>query len=145
MALRERFHSIAAMSNLLVSTSVFTFVLLLARSGGVTLLNLAISLGLVLITNFLFVLTGLLVPSLAAPGRLVFPLNLTLPLVFSSLGIVVAYLGARIGNPLEPAVEPFRRFAGNFREMDILWFPLVQIATMTVSMNLVGRRRVDSA
>lgn len=133
MNLRERYRPIALASNLLVISSFSVLIILLAVNQGLNLVNIAIGSAIILIANMMFVGSGILVPSLVAPGRLVFPLNLTLPIVFSAWAIVVANLSWRMGSPLEPTLEVFRRFANLFELKELAWFPAVQFATMTVA------------
>lgn len=149
MGLRERYRPIASASNLLVSSSFFVLLALLTINRGLTLVNLAIGCAIILIGNLLFVGSGIAAPSLVAPGKIVFPLNLTLPLVFSAWMAVVAYLSWRLGNPLEPTLEVFRRFADLFEATDLIWFPIVQMAVVTVAAIVNSRsteaQSVDSA
>ena len=77
MGLRERYRPIASASNLLVSSSFFVLLALLTINRGLTLVNLAIGCAIILIGNLLFVGSGIAAPSLVAPGKIVFPLNLT--------------------------------------------------------------------
>jgi hypothetical protein len=147
--LRERYRPIALASNMLVISSFFVLVVLLFTQQGLSLVNVAIGSAIILIANMLFVCSGILAPALVAPGRIVFPLNITLPLVYSAWGAVVAYLSWRIGNPLEPTLEVFRRFADMFEVGDLIWFPIVQFAVMTVAAvvnsRLPASESVDSA
>lgn len=133
MNLRERYRPIALASNMLVIGSFFVLVVLLATNQGLSLVNVAIGSAIILISNMLFVCSGILVPSLVAPGRITFPLNLTLPIVYSAWGVVITYLSWRLGNPLEPTLEVFRRFASMFEWKELIWFPVVQFAVMSVA------------
>jgi hypothetical protein len=147
--LRERYRPIALASNLLVISSFFVLVVLLFMNQGLSLVNVAIGSAIILIANMLFVCAGILAPSLVEPGRIVFPLNFTLPLVYSAWGAVVAYLSWRIGNPLEPTMKVFRQFADLFEVRELIWFPIVQFAGMTVAAVTNSRaaasESVDSA
>ncbi len=131
--LRERYRAVALASNLLVISSFFVLLVLLATNQGLSLVNVAIGSAIILIANVLFVSSGILVPGLITPGQITFPLNITLPLVYSAWGMVAAYLSWRIGNPLEPTLEAFRRFADLFDRTELVWFPIVQFAVMTVA------------
>jgi hypothetical protein len=133
MNLRERYRPIALASNLLVVSSFAVFVVLLITNHGLSLVNVAIGSAILLIGNLVFVGSGIITPGLVAPGKIVFPLNLTLPIVFSAWCLVVAFLTWRIGNPLEPTIEPFRKFANLFDWIDLVWLPIVQCATLTVA------------
>jgi hypothetical protein len=133
MNLRERYRPIALASNVIVVTTFGVLLLLLALGGGLSLLNTAIGCGLILIANLAFVASGMLVPGLVAPGRIVFPLNVTLPLVFSAWGTVVTFLTWRIGNPLDPTLEAFRAFANLFQPWKLALFPIAQIIAMTLA------------
>ena len=139
MGLRERYRPIALASNMLVASSFFVLLALLFANRGLTLVNVAIGCAIILIGNLLFVGSGIVVPSLVAPGRIVFPVNLTLPVVFCAWMAVVAYLSWRIGNPLEPTLDIFRRFAELFEITDLIWFPIAQIATMTAAAAINSR------
>ncbi|HJP83394.1 MAG TPA: hypothetical protein VJ835_07790 [Fimbriimonadaceae bacterium] len=133
MNLRERYRPIALASNLLVVSSFAVFIVLLMTNHGLSLVNVAIGSAILLIGNLVFVGSGIITPGLVAPGKIVFPLNLTLPIVFSAWCLVVAFLTWRIGSPLEPAIEPFRKFANLFDWMDLIWLPIVQCSTLTVA------------
>ena len=119
-------------------------VLLLMANQGLLLINVAIGSAILLIGNMLFVASGVLTPGLVPEGKIVFPLNLTLPLVFSTWCGVVAYLTWRIGNPLEPTIEIFRRFANLFEAMDLIWFPIVQCAVLTIAAVANARAQGES-
>lgn len=144
MNLRERYRPIALASNMLVISSFFVLVVLLATSRGLSLVNVAIGSAILLIANMLFVGSGVLVPSLVAPGKIAFPLNITLPLVYSAWGVVIAYLSWRLGNPLEPTLEVFRRFSLLFEVKELIWFPLVQFAVMTIAAISTARSPAES-
>lgn len=144
MNLRERYRPIALASNVLVISSFFVLVVVLATHQGLSLVNVAIGSAIILIANIVFICSGVLVPSLVAPGRITFPLNLTLPLVYSAWGMVIAYLSWRLGNPLEPTLEAFRRFAGIFQWQEIAWFPAVQFAVMTVAAMAGPKSELES-
>lgn len=149
MNLRERYRPIALASNMLVISSFFVLVVLLFAHQGLSLVNVAIGSAIILIANMLFVCAGILAPGLVDPGRIVFPLNFTLPLVYTAWGTVVAFLSWRIGNPLEPTLEVFRRFAAMFEISDLIWFPIVQFAVMTIAAitntRTTASESVDSA
>jgi hypothetical protein len=149
MSLRERYRPIALASNMLVIGSFAVLIVLLGLDNALTVVNIAIGCAIILIANLLFVFSGMLTPALVAPGKIAFPLNFTLPLVYSAWCAVVAYLSWRIGNPLEPTLDAFQRFANHFKPIDFLWFPVVQCAVMTVSAVLNTRNpateSVDSA
>ncbi|MBC8066314.1 MAG: hypothetical protein H7Y17_15900 [Chlorobia bacterium] len=119
---------------MLVISSFFVLVVLLATNNGLALVNVAVGSAIILIANMLFVGAGMLAPGLVEQGKIVFPLNITLPLVYSGWGAVVTYLSWRIGSPLEPTMEVFRRFADLFERSDMIWFPVVQFAVMTVAV-----------
>ncbi len=147
MNLRERYRPIAVASNLLVISSFFVLVVLLGFNQGLSLVNVAIGSAIILIANMVFVCSGILVPSLVAPGQLVFPLNITLPIVYSAWTVVVAYLSWRMGSPLEPTLEVFRRFANLFELKDMIWFPAAQFVVMTMAAIVNARtpsQSVDS-
>ena len=131
MTLRERYRPIALASNVLVITSFCILVPLLAVHGGFKLINVAIGSGIILTTNLLFVAAGVFTPGLVPEKRIVFPLNVTLPIVFSAWGLVVAFLTWRIGNPLEPTLAVFREFADLFQPWEIALFPIAQMVAMT--------------
>ena len=133
MNLRDRYRPIALASILLVLSCFSVLLVLLAVNQGLSLVNVAIGSAIILIANMMFVASGILIPALVAPGRLVFPLNLTLPLVFSAWAIVVANLSWRLGSPIEPTLEVFRRFATLFELSELAWFPSVQFAVMTLA------------
>jgi hypothetical protein len=141
MSLRERYRPIALASNMLVISSFLVLVTFLATNQRLSLVNVAIGCAIMLIANLLFVFSGILTPALVAPGRIVFPLNITLPLVYSAWGAVVAYLSWRIGSPLEPTLEVFRSFADLFKPSDLIWFPIVQCAVMTVAAAINSRNK----
>ena len=134
MNLRERYRPIALASNLLVITSFCVLVPLLAIHGGLSLINVAIGSGIILTTNLVFVVSGIFTPNLVPSARMAFPLNITLPIVFSAWGLVVAFFTWRIGNPLEPTLEVFREFAALFRPWEWGLFPLAQVIAMTIAV-----------
>lgn len=144
MNLRERYRPIALASNMLVISSFFVLVVLLATSQGLSLVNVAIGSAILLIANMVFVGSGVLVPALVAPGKIAFPLNITLPLVYSAWGVVIAYLSWRLGNPLEPTLEVFRRFSNLFEIKELIWFPIVQFAVMTIAAVSTARTPAES-
>jgi len=141
MSLRERYRPIALASNMLVISSFLVLVTFLATNQRLSLVNVAIGCAIILIANLLFVVSGILTPALVAPGRIVFPLNFTLPLVYSAWGGVVTYLSWRIGSPLEPTLEVFRNFADLFKPSDLIWFPVVQCAVMTFAAAVNSRNQ----
>ncbi len=132
MSLRERFGFLASVSNYLVVSSFAILALLLLRSGALTIANAALAAGWVVLTNFLFVIAGICLPPLVGTGHTGFPVNVTVPLVFSGLGFLVAYLSWHTGSPLESTVEPIRRFAEGLRWSDAVWFPLIQSAILSI-------------
>lgn len=144
MNLRERYRPIALASNMLVISSFFVLVVILAISQGLSLVNVAIGSAIILIANIVFICSGVLVPSLVAPGRITFPHNFTLPLVYSAWGAVIAFLSWRLGNPLEPTLEAFRRFAEIFQWKQLVWFPVVQVAVMTVAAVANPKSQLES-
>lgn len=149
MNLRERYRPVALASNILVISSFLVLVAILLIQRGLSPINVAIGSAIILIANMLFVCSGILAPSMMAPGRIVFPLNVTLPLVYSAWGAVVAYLSWRIGNPLQPTLEVFRDFARMFDTGQMIWFPITQFASLTVAAVTNSRattsESVDSA
>lgn len=149
MNLRERYRPIALASNMLLISSFGVLAILLLKSQALVLINIAVGSAILLIGNMLFVASGVLTPGLLPDKRIGFPLNFTLPIVFSAWCLVVAYLTWRIGNPLEPTLEVFQRFAGLFETVDLVWFPVVQCAVLTVaaliSPRMSSSQSVDSA
>ena len=67
---------------------------------------LGIILGLPALATVFFLLTAFNVPGLLAPGRVVFPLNITLPLVFAAFVLVTEMLLTSTGSSL---IIPFDR------------------------------------
>lgn len=132
MNLRARYRPIALASNVLVITNFGVLIVLLLINDGFNLINIAIGSGVILVANLAFVASGVIAPSLVAPGKILFPLNITLPLVFSSWAAVVAFFTWRVGNPLEPTLSVFRRFADLLDPWELALFPLAQIATMSL-------------
>lgn len=130
MTWRERFAAIASISNYLVVSSFVVLAILLLRSGGLTLPNVLIGGGLIVVANFVFVVSVFFFPDLIGTGRITRPLTITLPLVFCGWGVAVACLGWRTGSPLEPTLEPIRKFAALFKPEDMIWFLIAQSAAL---------------
>ncbi|MBN9503547.1 MAG: hypothetical protein BGO01_19525 [Armatimonadetes bacterium 55-13] len=136
MGLQERFRIVSAASNYLVVSSFLVLLALLLRSGGVSLANVAIGTGIILIANFVFVMSGLVAPEMMGNGRIQFPMTLTLPIVFTAWLLVVFFLAGRTGNPLESTVEPIKKFENCFRVYDLAILLIAQFLSFAV-----GRRR----
>lgn len=144
MNLRERYRPVALASNVLVLTSVGVLVSLLLAKGGLSLVNLAIGNGVILVANLAFVASGMLAPGIAAPGKIVFPLNVTMPIMFSAWELVVAFITWRIGNPLEPTLQVFREFEHLFKPIELALFPIAQFATMSLAAAANARGARDT-
>jgi hypothetical protein len=67
---------------------------------------MGIILGLPAVATALFLATAIAVPGLLAPKKLVFPLNLTLPLVFASYVVLTVMLLTSTGSSL---IVPYDR------------------------------------
>ena len=139
MNLRERYRPVALASNVLVLTSFGVLVSLLLVNGGLSLVNLAIGSGVILVANLAFVASGMLAPGIAAPGKIVFPLNVTLPIIFSAWELVVAFITWRIGNPLEPTLQVFREFEILFKPMELALFPVAQFVALSLAAGTNSR------
>jgi len=70
------------------------------RSSSTPGMYIGIVLGLPAVATALFLVTSLAVPSLLAPRRLVFPLNVTLPPVFAAFLLLTVMLLTSTGNSL---------------------------------------------
>lgn len=70
------------------------------RLPGSDTLSYAVALGVPAVAWLLLVLLACILPSLVAPGRLAFPLNFTLPIVFTALTFLVHGLVMRSGSTL---------------------------------------------
>lgn len=149
MTVSERYRPLAAASNLLVFSSFATLVIFLLVARQLFIANLAIGTGVILISNLIFIGAGMLTPGLVAPGRMTFPLNVTLPLVFCGWICVSVALASRLGNPLESNLEVINSFFTIFKTQDILWFAAAQACALSLSILVSGRRTeresVDSA
>ncbi len=133
MNLRERYRPVAQASNMLVISSFAALIILLIINQGLNLVNVAIGSAIILIANVVFLCSGILVPGLVAHATIVFPLNITLPIVYSAWCIVIAYLSWRLGNPLEPTLEVFRKFANLFETPQLFIFPATQILVLSLA------------
>lgn len=143
MNLRERYRPIALASNILVSSSFCVLAALLLLRGGLNLVNIAIGSGIILVSNLAFVGSGMATPNLVAPGKIAFPLNFTLPLVFGGWVAVVSFITWRIGNPLEPTLEVFQLFAAMFGPWDWVIHFSAQVLAMSISVARSNRPQLD--
>jgi len=140
MTVSERYRPLAAASNVLVFSSFATLVIFLLVARQLSIANMAIGTGLILISNLIFIGAGMLTPGLAAPGRMSFPHNMTLPLVFCGWMCVSVALASRLGNPLESNLEVVDSFFALFKNWDILWFAAAQAGALSLSIFVSGRR-----
>jgi hypothetical protein len=69
---------------------------------------LGVILGLPALATLLFLVAAFNVPGLLAPGRLVFPLNITLPLVFAAFVVLTEMLLTSTGSSLIIPVDRIR-------------------------------------
>jgi hypothetical protein len=69
---------------------------------------LGIILGLPAFATILYVLTAFNVPGLLAPGRLIYPLNLTLPIVFAAFVVLAEMLLTSTGSSIIIPMEKMR-------------------------------------
>lgn len=141
MTVSERYRPLAAASNHLVFSSFGTLVIFLLVARQLSISNLAIGSGVILISNLIFIGSGMLTPGLVAPGRMTFPLNATLPLVFCGWICVVVALTGRLGNPLESNLVAITDFLAIFKTQDILWFAAAQAGALSWSVFVSGRRQ----
>jgi hypothetical protein len=75
-------------------------------AGQVSLLHLGVGLSVPSVSVLLYGMVSLFVPSLYAPGRLVFPLPYTLPMVYVAMMVLAVSLSSRIGSALVALPEP---------------------------------------
>lgn len=78
----------------------------LVRLSASPLHYVGVILGLPALATALFLLTAFNVPGLLAPGRLIYPLNLTLPLVFAAYVVLAEMLLTSTGSSL---IIPFEK------------------------------------
>jgi hypothetical protein len=110
------------------------------RIGATSILDWGVSLSIPSAAILLYWLVSLLVPSLYAPRRLVFPLNLTLPAVYVSLMVLCVALGTRVGSALVALPEPMQLMARLANGTVLLESYFVAVALLT----LAGRKPRDS-
>lgn len=99
---------------------------------------LAIVLGLPAIAACLFILTAANVPGLLAPGRLVFPLNLTLPPVFAAFLILLVLLLTKTDSGLIVPFEKLRAVQFWTSKEVLTVVTLSQIICLTALTKLKG-------
>jgi hypothetical protein len=101
---------------------------------------LGVILGLPAFASILFLLTAFNIPGLLAPGRLVFPLNLTLPPVFAAYLVLTKMLLTSTGSSI---IIPFEklRVASFWTKPEVL---ILVMASQMVCLTALTKLRSES-
>lgn len=132
--------------NLALETGIMLFVCAgavagtrLWKEGASDFLTFAVALSGPAVAAMLFVLLVFTMPALIAPGRIRFPLNVTLPIVYTLLIVMVAMLVLRVGSGLSLPNERLRPIS--------VWsqwnIPLIALVAQVVALSAFAVLRND--